>query len=246
MLIQFENEEIEIIYINNELFFKVKDVCKILGFKNPRDALNTHCEKEGVASADTLTSTGKKKANFINEPNLYALIFNVPKIFHTDTAQEKENKIKAEKFKRFIFKEVLPSIRKTGSYSIAKKLNPEEHKKRQVQVENSKIINAVNYEKGGVDAIKDYCVESCKKITGKRPSEWKKIGKEIGLKSKQTGSGKEVLRNVESLKKYACALSVSDNLKAMGYDLESATECAKAGLSFFDKLLSMGVQINDK
>ncbi len=243
MLIQFESQEVEIIYKNNQPYFKAKDVCKILGFKNPRDAINTHCEKEGVAIADTLTCTGKKRANFINEPNLYALIFNVPKILSTDSERDKDNKIKAEKFKRFVFNEVIPQIRKTGFYSIANKLSPQEHTKRQIQIENSKIINAVNYQSGGVEAIKDYCIESCQKITGKRPSEWKKIGKEIGLKSKQTISGKEVLRSVNDLKKYACALSVSDNLRAMGYDLDNATEGAKAGLSFFDKLLSMGIEI---
>jgi prophage antirepressor-like protein len=245
MLIQFENQEVEIIYINNEPFFKVKDVCKILGFKNPRDALNTHCEKEGVASADTLTSTGKKKANFINEPNLYALIFNVPKIFHTDTEQEKENKIKAEKFKRFVFNEVIPSIRKTGTYSIAKKFEAVEHTKRETQVENSKKINALNYEKGGVELTKEYNRESCKQLTGYYPNEWRKTGEKIGLKTADRNSAKQVFRNIPNLKKYACALSVSDSLAQQGYDLSTTTKIAKSSLELFDNLIKIGVEIKN-
>lgn len=229
----YQDKKIEIIEINNEPFLKAKDVCDILGFKNTSDALKNHCETDGIAWGDTITENrGKQKAKFISEGNFYALVLA-------------SKNPKAKEFKFWVCNKVLVEIRKTGAYFIATKITPEEHTKREIQVQNSKIINGINYDNGGVKAIRDYCSESCEKITGKRPSEWKKIGKEIGLKSKQTGSGKEVLRNVEGLKKYACALSVSDNLRAMGYDLDSATEGAKAGLSFFDKLLSMGIAVKD-
>ena len=117
MLVKFQQkEEVEIIYVNNEPYFKAKDVCKILGFKNHHDAVKNHCDLEGVVSSEGLTITGKKISNFINEPNLYALIFNVPKKFNTDSEEVKKTKDKAKLFQKWIFSDVIPTLRKTGKF----------------------------------------------------------------------------------------------------------------------------------
>ena len=90
--------------INEEPYFMLKDVCEILEIKNQRDAKNRLSPK-GVGTTDILTSGGLQKATFINESNLYKLAF---------TSRKKE----AEAFTDWVTSEVLPSIRRTGQYSI--------------------------------------------------------------------------------------------------------------------------------
>ncbi|BDE24771.1 hypothetical protein OCUAc20_32710 [Acinetobacter baumannii] len=57
-----------------------------------------------MADYHTPTNGGIQKLKFINEPNLYRIIF-------------RSNKTEALNFQNWVFAEVLPSIRKTGSYS---------------------------------------------------------------------------------------------------------------------------------
>ena len=102
----FKNENFEIrvaVDENNEPLFCLSDVCKILDIANSRDAKN-RLDLKGVATTDTLTNGGMQKLDFINEPNLYRLIFQ-------------SRKPEAEVFQEWVFAEVLPSIRKTGSYT---------------------------------------------------------------------------------------------------------------------------------
>ena len=87
-----------------EIWFCGTDVCNILGYVNPRDAISKHCKVGGVAKRDTPTTSGNQEITFINEPNLYRLII-------------KSRKPEAERFEAWVFEEVLPQIRKTGSYS---------------------------------------------------------------------------------------------------------------------------------
>jgi hypothetical protein len=88
--------------IEKEPWFIVKDVSDVLGLGNPRETLRNFPENEkGVSSADTLG--GNQEMLVINEPGLYRLIFQ-------------SRKPEAERFKTWVFSEVLPQIRKTGSY----------------------------------------------------------------------------------------------------------------------------------
>lgn len=96
--------EIRTITKDNETYFIGKDVAKALGFANPRDAIATHVfdEDKGVDTIDTLG--GKQSMTVINESGVYALIFG-------------SRLESAKRFKHWVTSEVLPSIRKTGSYS---------------------------------------------------------------------------------------------------------------------------------
>ena len=103
----FSNEEfgeIRTITKDNETYFVGKDVAKALGFTNPRDAIATHVfdEDKGVDTIDTLG--GKQSMTVINESGVYALVFG-------------SRLESAKRFKHWVTSEVLPSIRKTGSYS---------------------------------------------------------------------------------------------------------------------------------
>lgn len=102
----YENIEfgkIRVKEINNEPWFVGNDICKILGYSNPRDAIGNHVfqEDKGVDSIDTLG--GKQNMTIINESGLYSLIFSSRLPI-------------AQAFKRWVTNEVLPSIRKNGGY----------------------------------------------------------------------------------------------------------------------------------
>ncbi len=101
----FDSKQIRVVEINNEPWFVATDVCLALGYSNPRQAVDTHVDQEDVQKLDTPTSGGIQKINYTNESGLYALIFGSK----LDSARE---------FKRFVTSEVLPSIRKTGGYSL--------------------------------------------------------------------------------------------------------------------------------
>lgn len=103
----FENSEFGSIRVadkNGEPWFVAKDVCEILGVANSRDAVgNLEEDEKGVVITDTLG--GKQEVSIISESGLYSLIF-------------KSRKPEAKAFSKWVRSEVLPSIRKTGSYSV--------------------------------------------------------------------------------------------------------------------------------
>lgn len=104
----FKNEEfgeVRISMLNNEPLFCLSDICRVLEISNSRNVKN-RLMQNGVHTMDTIDSYGRtQSATFINEPNLYKVIFQ-------------SRKESAEKFTDWVTSEVLPSIRKTGSYSI--------------------------------------------------------------------------------------------------------------------------------
>lgn len=88
--------------IEGELWFVAKDVCDILGIKNSRDAVSSLDDDEKLVSVIP-TSGQNRSVNLVNESGLYALIF-------------RSNKPSAQKFRKWVTKEVIPSIRKKGYY----------------------------------------------------------------------------------------------------------------------------------
>ena len=106
-LMKFENKqfgEIRMVEIDNTPYFIASDVAKSLGYKNSREAVKQHCR--WVAKHDIPHPQSKNKTlqvNIIPEGDMYRLITN----------SELEN---AEKFEKWVFDEVLPQIRKTGTY----------------------------------------------------------------------------------------------------------------------------------
>ena len=101
----YESSEARTVQVNGEPWFVGKDVATILGYNNPRDAISKRVDDEdkGVAKCDTLG--GVQDLTIINESGLYSLVLS--------------SKLpNAKKFKRWVTSEVLPSIRKHGSYSV--------------------------------------------------------------------------------------------------------------------------------
>ena len=112
----FENEQfgsIRTVMINNEPWFVGKDVAEVLGYAKARNAIATHVDTEDKKDAPIQGDLGGTQTmTLINESGLYSLILSSK----LPTAKE---------FKRWVTSEVLPSIRKTGTYTKPTAQNPE-------------------------------------------------------------------------------------------------------------------------
>ena len=118
----FSNEQfgsIRTMELDGKPYFVGKDVAEVLGYSNSRKALIDHVDEEdkndGVTIRDSIGR--EQKPIFINESGLYSLILS--------------SKLpKAKEFKHWVTSEVLPAIRKTGSYTVRKQADTETAKTR--------------------------------------------------------------------------------------------------------------------
>jgi len=104
-IFNFNSNQVRLQIINGKEYFCAKDVCDILEIKNARNVV-ANIEKDDVVLNDATDALGRiQKMSYVNEAGLYAIIFQ---------SRKKE----AKEFKRWVFNEVLPQIRKTGKYEI--------------------------------------------------------------------------------------------------------------------------------
>ncbi|WP_430618304.1 phage antirepressor KilAC domain-containing protein [Enterococcus sp. DIV1054d] len=103
-IFNFEQNEVRTFLVNDEPYFVGKDVAGVLGYSNTKDALSRHVDSEDKTGSRITTSGQSREMTIINESGLYSLIL-------------KSKLPNAKKFKRWVTSEVLPTIRKTGSYS---------------------------------------------------------------------------------------------------------------------------------
>ena len=120
---------------NNTAWFKGGDVAKILGYGNSREAMKKHVDMEDkkkmnelMASRNVTPLNSQPHTTYINESGLYCLVIR--------------SKLESSrKFKRWVTKEVIPSIRKTGSYSVKKDIEPD--KLREIQLKEVQILDNI-------------------------------------------------------------------------------------------------------
>ena len=149
----YEDSTVRTIEIDGEMWFVGKDVAKVLGYSNTRDALAKHVDEEDKATVAIHDGSQNRNVTVINESGVYALIFG--------------SKLPtAKKFKRWVTSEVLPSIHRTGSYGIDTTLTPElqvliQHER--MMQEQKKQLDDVQQK---VDAIQDTFILA--------PENWKK------------------------------------------------------------------------
>ena len=114
-LFNYGDNAVRTIKKDGEVWFVAKDVCDILELTNAREAIKSLDDDEKMTVRISDGHSGKRggaqSLNFINEPGLYKLAF-------------RSNKPEAKKFTKWVASEVLPSIRKTGSYSVANDTTP--------------------------------------------------------------------------------------------------------------------------
>jgi prophage antirepressor-like protein len=155
--------------IDGKPYFVGTDVAKALGYNNPRDAVSRHCK--GVVKRDTPTSSGIQSMSYINEGDLYRLIM-------------KSKLPSAEKFESWVMDEVLPTIRKTGSYQ--KPLTTVEqiqviatgfldHEERLNRLENTMTIDYAQQESIR-DLVSSVVIAH---LGGKESNAYKEIGKKV-------------------------------------------------------------------
>lgn len=101
----FETKEVRTIVVDDEILFVGKDVATTLGYKKPENAIATHVDEDDKTTT-LIRGSGsnyKSKTTLVNESGLYSLIFG-------------SKLTSAKRFKKWVTSEVLPSIRKNGSY----------------------------------------------------------------------------------------------------------------------------------
>ena len=105
----FENEEfgqVRTILKNGDPWFVGKDIATVLGYAKPADTIRKRVDEEDRGISKMETPSGIQEMTIINESGLYSLIFGSK----LDSAR---------KFKRWVTSEVLPTLRKTGTYSVS-------------------------------------------------------------------------------------------------------------------------------
>jgi prophage antirepressor-like protein len=105
--------ELGIIEIGGKAYFPATKCAEILGYKEPEKAIRTHCKRVSETDTQVTSANGvvqTRKIRIISEGDLYRLIV-------------RSQLPSAEKFERWVFDEVLPSIRKHGLYAVDEVLN---------------------------------------------------------------------------------------------------------------------------
>ena len=129
----FNNEEfgcVRTMTIDGEPYFVGKDVADILGYADPNKALAMHVDDDDKLNDKTASSLGQRGGWLINESGLYSLVLS--------------SKLpSAKRFKRWVTSEVLPSIRKTGSYELPRTYK-EALQDLLIQVEKNELLKAEN------------------------------------------------------------------------------------------------------
>lgn len=132
LIFSFKNNQVRTVQIDNDAWFVGKDVATILGYSQTAKAVRDHVDDDdkGVSVLDT--PGGQQRMTLINESGVYSLVFG-------------SNLPNAKEFKRWVTKEVLPEIRKTGSFNSPQ--SPEEMLALTMNVTNRTVKRVESIEK---------------------------------------------------------------------------------------------------
>ena len=135
---------IRVVENSGEPWFVGKDVAEVLGYTNPSKALADHVDADDKLNNETLLSLGQRGGWLINESGLYSLILS--------------SKLPtAKKFKRWVTSEVLPTIRKTGSYKTPKQSSDRDKAMlKNAQARSAKLWLEIA-KNTGIQTYKDVC-----------------------------------------------------------------------------------------
>ncbi len=221
----FEKSQIRVIMIDGNPWFVAADICSALDISNTARALDRLDDDEkGIHTMNT--PGGNQELSIINESGLYSLIMT-------------SRKPEAKKFKKWVTSEVIPSIRKTGSYSASPYTALSSHTVRSVQIGNSKAVNHVQVAFGGVSAVINYNIKNCTIQSGRFPAEWKADAKREGFPAKHRNSAKDVLR--VKAPHIACGMSLADQLVSGGANPDEGISIGKDSQHIFQRILSLGI-----
>lgn len=170
----FNSEEfgdIRTVTIDNEPWFVGKDVATALGYKNTADAIGKHIDTDDKLTSQIAIAGQRRDVVVINESGVYALIFG--------------SKLEsAKRFKHWVTSEVLPTIRKTGSYqkpmTVAEQIQllaqgNQDHEERIEKLENTMTIDYGQQKYLG-DLVSRVVIEV---LGGKKSNAYDEIGKKV-------------------------------------------------------------------
>lgn len=170
----FNSEEfgdIRTVTIDNEPWFVGKDVATALGYKNTADAIGKHIDTDDKLTSQIAIAGQRRDVVVINESGVYALIFG--------------SKLdSAKRFKHWVTSEVLPTIRKTGSYqkpmTVAEQIQllaqgNQDHEERIEKLESTMTID-YGQQKYLSDLVSRVVIEA---LGGKKSNAYDEIGKKV-------------------------------------------------------------------
>ena len=193
----YESSEIRTVQVNGEPWFVLADVCKVLEISNSRNiSSRLEPDEKGVTLVDTLGGT--QKMTIINESGLYTVIL-------------RSDKPQAKPFRKWVTSVVLPSIRKTGSYSVQQP-NAFENLSPQLQVliqmeTRQKQIEARQAEQATALAGLEQKLQNTCEVIALDKTAWRKDSEHLINKiARATGEGyggirlvyEEIYRSIES------------------------------------------------
>lgn len=208
-IFNFESTEIRTQLIDDEPWFVGKDIAEILGYERTADAIRIHVDEEDKGVCEISTPGGTQLMNIINESGLYSLIL-------------KSKLPTAKKFKRWVTKEVLPSIRKNGGYQVSN--DPWDTL--------TLMFEASKQTKEEVDEVKTRVINLEENVSID-PGKYSYIGRRISQKVRQVGKERKWTMNKKQL-----ALLYKDLNKAVA-EVSGVRTRAQLREKHFDKVMDL-------
>ena len=119
-----QDHNVRVQLINGEPYFCLRDICTVLSV-DARSSSKFGLDVKGMEKLSTPSKGGDQNLNYVNEPNLYRVIF-------------RSNKPEARQFQDWVFNEVLPTIRKTGQYQVPKPITEKREYLNGADIQNIK------------------------------------------------------------------------------------------------------------
>ena len=240
----FNNLLVRTVIIENEPWFVGKDVAEILGYSNTKDALLKHVDAEDKQGSQFTTSGQKRVMTIVNESGLYNLIIGAAK-----QGKNQEIREKAQRFKRWITQEVLPQIRKTGSYQSKpdiSTLSPELQILNQMTTALTNTAIKQERQKEELQAVKNYVgtvgksVDNIAEIVALNTSDWRKqsqaiirkIAYKLGAGTAYQEIGKQIYEEVERTARCSLKTRLTNMRKTMA--LEGASKSYRDKKNYLD------------
>lgn len=172
---------------DGEPWFVGKDIAVALGYEKPTDAVRKHIDVEDRGISKMETPSGAQETTIINESGLYSLVLS--------------SKLPgAKQFKRWITSEVIPSIRKTGSYSVPCDLSRLSPEMQMLKLLTDKAIEneLAQQEQARQLHQVEQKVENIRELVGINPNGWREDCRKLIVKIAYSMGGNEYIRDVNN------------------------------------------------
>lgn len=147
----FEGNQVRTVMIDDEPYFVGKDVAEVLGYVRPADAIRTHVNTQDKLTRHFTDSGQNRQMTVINESGVYDLIFDASR-----QGKNADIRRKATEFRHWVTNDVLPSIRKTGTYSTDNTLTAQRTKRLEIMEANKRTRQATALYDIAMEVSDDY------------------------------------------------------------------------------------------